>query len=474
MKISAIFLLLTCFALSCYTQSTPIASDCTFLQSDSELNRIQCGYLEVPENHQQPEGQKIRIAYAVIKTNHDNPSYPMIYFSGGPGGASLTPGNLKNWHQNPLGENRDLIIFDQRGIQHSSELPNMEFELFDVMALDADVDEEQRLIRNVMDKFEEKAKQMGKELQNYNSFQNARDVGVLMKHLGYKRYNLYGGSYGTRLARIVQDLFPDNVNGVILNSPNPLGGDFLISRLHSYSLALERIFDYCQKDADCKTAYPDLRADYLSAINALKEQPFSVEIDGQTFNVNAQDAIYLLRRLLYGTDSREKAPLLIQAFKNHESEPIIDVLHREMNLIEHYNATMWLAVERYEMFDPRNSAQVIDSFYQTLPLFPEKLGQFTSLYMAGQTWAGPYLPTEQRTFQSSDIPTIIFVNRYDPVTPPENGKIMQEQLSNSQLFILDEGGHGGGDWDCRLKVMNDFMNDPEAHLDSGCLNLYVE
>ena len=161
MKISAIFLLLTCFTLSCYTQSTPVTGDCTFLERSHKLDRMQCGYLEVPENHQEPEGRKIRIAYAVIKTDHDNPSYPMIYFSGGPGGASLTPGNLKNWHQNPLGENRDLIFFDQRGIQHSSELPNMEFELFDVMALDADVDEEQRLIRNVMDEVRREGQTIG-------------------------------------------------------------------------------------------------------------------------------------------------------------------------------------------------------------------------------------------------------------------------------------------------------------------------
>ena len=42
---------------------------------------------------------------------------------------------------------------------------------------------------------------------SYNSYQNAMDVGMLMDHLGYEKYNINGTSYGTRLARIVADMF---------------------------------------------------------------------------------------------------------------------------------------------------------------------------------------------------------------------------------------------------------------------------
>ncbi len=67
-------------------------------------------------------------------------------------------------------------------------------------------------------------------------------------------------------------------------------------------------------------------------------------------------------------------------------------------------------------------------------------------------------------------PTLITVNQFDPVTPPENGHIMMERLTNGQLYILDEGGHGGGDVDCRNSVMISFMNDPNGNLDASCLN----
>ena len=72
------------------------------------------------------------------------------------------------------------------------------------------------------------------------------------------------------------------------------------------------------------------------------------------------------------------------------------------------------------------------------------------------------------------IPTLIFVNQYDPVTPPEDGHIMLQELENASLYILDEGGHGGGNVDCRNAIMKAFMNYPDPGLDVSCLNLYQE
>ncbi len=446
---------------------------CSFLGEFQGNPSIECGQIEVPEDHHSPQGT-IQITYVVLKAKDPQGAHPLIYFTGGPGGATLTAGSLRNWYENPLRENRDLVLFDQRGINHSSALPNMEGDIFEIMASDADIDEERQQMAHIMRQYKQKAKDQGMDLANYNSFQNAHDVGALMRHLGYKQYNLMGGSYGTRLARVVQDLYPEYVHSVILNSPNPLGDDFLVSRLKSYSLALSRIFEYCDQQPHCKEQYPTLSADYVEAVEVLKEEPYTVTIQDRPFIVNAQDAVYLLRRALYGTGSRKTAPALIQAFKNRTSEAIEDVLSMELDLIGDYNSTMWISVERHEMFNPEYVSEVVDSVYKTLPWFPEKLGVFTSIYLELEDWHDNLLPMDQRTFKPSDIPTLIFANRYDPVTPPINGKIMLEQLSQAQLFVMDEGGHGGGDWECRLKVMTNFMKAPHEMLDTSCLNLYHE
>ncbi|MEM6806187.1 MAG: alpha/beta hydrolase, partial [Bacteroidota bacterium] len=277
----------------------------------------------------------------------------------------------------------------------------------------------------------------------------------------------------TRLARVVQDMFPDKVRCSLLNSPNPLGEDFLINRLKSYSLALSRIFTYCKQDPNCNSQYANLEVSYLQAINQLKEEPILVKVKGKNFYVNAQDAIYLLRRLLYGNASRTKAPQLIMALKAGQGKIIEEVIENEILFTDYYNSSMWISVERYEMFHEENTPDRIAEIYKEMPLLPARLAIFTSVYSATMNyWHQKILPVDQRDFKLSKVPSLIMVNHYDPVTPPENGHIFKAKLPHSYLYILDEGGHGGGNEECRDQVMISFMDKPHQEPEAGCLHIY--
>lgn len=446
------------------------------LDSLPKGERLVSGFIEVPENHDDPEGRKINIAYVVVKAkDSDSPSYPMIFFSGGPGGNTIDPGLIGFLKEAPFTEKRDVILFDQRGIGYSSAMPDMSFDSFEIMARDANEEEELELTKALIREYKQKCEEQGIQPQYYNTFQNAKDVGMLFKHLGYEKYNLFGGSYGTRIARVVQDMFPEYVHTSILDSPAPLSGDFLLQRFENYSLALSRIFEYCSNSAECNKKYPDLENDYFKAISKLKEHPVKVRLpDSTDFYVNAQDGLYLLRRLLYQDNSREMAPEMIQAYIRGEGDIIGQVLQFEYQLTGGLNSTMLLSVERYENFNNDNTAEVISEAYKKYPLIPAKLGYFDAMYQAGMEWHSAYLPLEERKFEMSDIPSLVFVNRYDPVTPPKYGYLFKEKLSKGHLFVLDEGGHGGGNQDCKFNLMMAFMDDPNGRLDTSCLNLYKE
>ncbi|MCX2720097.1 alpha/beta fold hydrolase [Lentiprolixibacter aurantiacus] len=437
---------------------------------------VKAGAIWVPENHDAPEGKKIRISYLVIKSGDKATlNYPVIYFSGGPGGNTLNPGMVNFLMEQPILGSRDVILFDQRGIGYSSALPDMSFEAFDILAKDADFEEELTLTRAMISKYRDKCREAGIQPQFYNSFQNARDVGMLFKHLGYEQYNLMGGSYGTRLARVIQDMFPEYIHSSVLDSPAPLSSDFLLSRLESYSLALGRIFDYCNQSPECNEQYPELKADYFKAINALEQNPVEVSLnDSLKVVINAQDGIYLLRRLLYQNNAREKAPELIKAYLEGSGEVLNEVLQFEYQLTGGLNLTMLLSVERYENFNPEHTAEIIAEQYKQHPLIPVKLGFFDAFYQAGMEWHAASLPIADRTFKISNLPSLILVNRFDPVTPPENGYLFKEKLSKGQLLILDEGGHGGGNQACKNAVINAFMDNPSAPLDTSCLNLFKQ
>ena len=87
---------------------------------------VECGYLTVPENRNQPHAQMIRLHVAVFKSANPSPaSDPLIHLVGGPGGDRL---DSSGPHMKACGdrilEDRDYILFSQRGTHYAE--PSLE------------------------------------------------------------------------------------------------------------------------------------------------------------------------------------------------------------------------------------------------------------------------------------------------------------------------------------------------------------
>ncbi|MDX1667428.1 MAG: alpha/beta fold hydrolase [Saprospiraceae bacterium] len=473
MKNLLLFLCIPLMILSCQSgDSRSAPSGCDFLSGLPESENITCGYVTVPENHAQPEGRKLRIAYAILPAKDTAASaYPVIYFMGGPGGRVLD--NLEGWLDHPLRQKLDIILFDQRGLGHSSPLPDMTDALSAIQAADLDKAEERQQTRLVVDSVRRRAAGQGIQLQYYNTDQNAHDVAVLMEELGYEKYNLFGGSYGTRLAREVMEQSPEYVRAAVLAAPAVFESDFLTSRMENYRDALQLVFEHCRETPECREKYPDLQREYLEAVHSLNDDPLAVRVAGKEFVVNPQDALYMLRYQLYTGDSRERVPVFIRALRERDIETISSTqafLEEVQGLV---NNAMFLSVVRYEEYDTTLTAAVLDSLYAVEPLFPAHLAHFDPLYLAAREWHNGHATYEQLHWDDSPLPALISVNKYDPVTPAANGYAFKETLPNATLLVLDEGGHSGGGA-CQLQLLIDFFTDPQATLDTSCLNLVEE
>lgn len=462
-------------SISCSGSIQP-KNECSFINELGLKEKINCGILIVPENHNNPKGKQINLTYVIIKSKKaSNNTYPLIYLTGGPGGRTLTGRTINRFINSSYRDNRDIILFDQRGIGFSSALSNMNDEVFEIMAKDFTQVEESDEMSKLLTSMKYKIESNGDFIANYNTFQNAKDVGLIMEKLGYKKYNILGGSYGTTLGRVVQDLYPERLNSVIHNAPSPLKMDFLLSRLQSYQVAMERLLFWCEEDSNCSYDYPDLKSTYTEIINALKSNPITVDLEENTFTINAQDALYLIRRLLYVSNAKKLVPRLINALKNREANFLRNVIKLEKRYNQNLNFSMHLAVSSYEQINPLLTRTDIDDFYDSSGLFPSKLGFFDSFYQAGKDWQTKKASDSEKEFKVSYVPTLITVNYYDPVTPPENGYSFKKDLRNGQLFVLNEAGHGGVSTPkCRDELFNAFMTNPKKVLDPSCLNLYMD
>ena len=444
-------------------------SDCSFLDDVRDTSRMICGSIQVPENHDNPGGRQISIAYVILKSaDSDTREYPMIHFTGGPGGQALR--NLGNTLNNPILETRDIIRFDQRGIGKSSPLPDLTTKVYNLFPEDLTSEEERERIGALVQELRQTCDDEGIEIEMYNTFQNARDVGMLMDHLGYEKYNLRGGSYGTRIARVIADFFPEKIHTAIYDSPAPHRNDYLLSRLEDYSASLRKVFDYCQSNAECREQYPNLEATYFEVLDRLSRNPLEAEFNGQPFILNARDAIFFLRYELYKSRSLTLAPRFIEALRTGNLDWINEVIDSRGMSTSNY--AMFLACENYEEYDHSVTADVVARKYEELELLPYELPIFTSLYLTSADFLKSHATAEMKEYELSHVPSLIFINQFDPVTPPENAAIFQSKMTNSHAFVIDAGGHGGGDMDCKRQIMDAFMSAPEAELDAGCLNLY--
>src|SRR5262249_14029047 len=116
----------------------------------------------------------------------------------------------------------------------------------------------------------------GNDLSGYSSAATAQDIADLMTALGYDRFNLYGLSYGTRVAlTALRDQPGARIRSVVLDSTVPLQ-----VALVSTGSALERSFDRlladCAADPGCAAAYPNLRQTTFNLIDQLNREPLTL------------------------------------------------------------------------------------------------------------------------------------------------------------------------------------------------------
>ncbi len=80
---------------------------------------IVCGYVNVPGEHANPDGDTIRLAVAVIKSPSSDPAPdPLVVEAGGPGVSTLAsaPSMLASAN---LRAQRDIVLVEQRGTRFS-------------------------------------------------------------------------------------------------------------------------------------------------------------------------------------------------------------------------------------------------------------------------------------------------------------------------------------------------------------------
>ncbi len=443
----------------------------------------ECGYLTVPENRSKANGQTIKLAVAVFRSdNPDKSSTPLIYLEGGPGGSALEFLSLtfKDRYADFL-ENQDVIIFDQRGVGRSQPaLDCKELTNYQINALDRVLSTEE-VIKETNLAAENCATRLagtGIELAAYNSAESASDVNDLRIALGYDTLDLYGISYGTKLALTIMRDHPEAVRSSIIDSVYPPQVS-INDAPRNFERSLKVLFKGCKVDTACNTAFPDLETVFYDTIAELNKTPASFEVLDPTngrqrmARLDGDGFAGYIFQALYGTEIIPSLPKNIYDVHNGDTRFLGLWTLLTLAQLDVVSAGMNYAVQCTEEipFDSRASIETtlsklnpaLNGFARRNGIEPSQIGLCT-------TWnpAKPN-PIENEAVQS-DIPTLVVSGEYDPITPPANGQLAAETLSNGYFFEFPATGHGViATSECALGIAQAFLKDPSSKPDSACI-----
>jgi pimeloyl-ACP methyl ester carboxylesterase len=96
--------------------------------------------------------------------------------------------------------------------------------------------------------------------------------------------------------------------------------------------------------------------------------------------------------------------------------------------------------------------------------------QIVGEFSACQLWQVAPASASFKAPVTSDIPTLVLEDAYDPITPPANGDAAAKTLSHSYVMHFPGTGHGAYlTGICPLSIVNAFFADPTTAPNSGCI-----
>lgn len=442
---------------------------------------FECGYLYVYENREKaPDTNIIKLPVYTfpsrLNKTHDD---PLVFLTGGPGQSTSRFVRLVDYVVGAYNIDRDVIMFDQRGTglaEPALLCPEYGLANFEAYATGLSLEVGAVHAAEALIDCVNRYKAQGIDVNAYRNVDNAADLAELRVAMGIDEWNLYGVSYGTRLALTAMREFPEGIRSVVLDSIAPPQMEFFPTTPTSIAQSLNRLFELCQEDVQCNGAYPNLERIFYELIDRLDANPrrtsISRELDRQRYDVLVDGSVLVTMMFnnLYSSTALAQLPYVIYSAYAGDYGPLDNFLGGlflwdDFATVMHYaiNCHDELAFNTFEeiataadAFDPRLAKGLDLDNYITWEIC--------------QRWeTDPIYPAENEAVVS-DIPTLILVGELDPVTPPRFAEAAIETLPNSYYFQIPGAGHSvTSAFSCAADIMRRFLNDPTIEPEHACL-----
>lgn len=457
-------LLLLSLPVSATTLGSLAFAPCELSQPGTgATTRAECATLEVPEDATKPEGRKIRLKIGLVASRAAEPAAdPVVFIAGGPGQSATESYSGMAGAFARMRDKRHLLFVDQRGTGGSNALvckfPDAEL-TGDVPPADLQIKMAKECLAS-----------LDGDLAQYTTTAAAADIEAVRQAIGAPKLNLYGGSYGTRMAQEYARLHPDAVRSLILDGVVP--PELALGSEHAINLesALKAILAQCAQQPACDRAFGDPYRTLYTLRDKARATPLPVSLrDPRTNHVRElrldEGSVALIARLFaYAPETAALMPLLMDEANRGRPESLVAQAAMVMDsLTGQINHGMQLSVICAEDA-PRLASRTEDKDLI--------LGDAIVGVTLNQCTVWPKGPVSEHFREPlvTDTPVLLLSGEFDPVTPPRYADQVLKSLANARHLVGKGQGHILLTRGCTPKLAAEFVEDldPKA-LDASCL-----
>lgn len=432
--------------------------------------KAECATLEVPEN---PSGSGRRIRLSIVRDpaiSERKAPDPLFILAGGPGmGAQeMYAGTAQAFAR--IRRDRDIILLDQRGTGRSAPLEcDLDPEGDRLDGREPTPEAIDLAVRACLDKLG-----AGHDLRQYTTSVAVQDLETVRRALGAERIDLYGVSYGTRVAQHYLRRHPDRVRSVVLDGVVPPGLALGPAIATDAEDSLQRIFRRCTAQPACRSAFGDPADTYRSLLAELRAAPREVRLpdprtgEPRTLRFGHRHLAAVLRLSSYNAAQAALLPVALhEAAAKDNFTPLAaallmlqDSLEGSIALGMHYSVVcsedipFVRGVDRARLGATYIGVEMIDVLQRVCAQWPR-----------GAVDADFHRPL------ATAVPVLMLSGADDPVTPPAYGEAALKGLADARHVVLADQGHGQLGAPCMDKLLRAFLAAPEpAKLDLKCLD----
>ena len=428
--------------------------------------KARCGKLMRPLDPTGVVPGEVELKVAVVPALNLTPEPdPVVPIAGGPGQGSIQFYTSYSHAFEGVRRNRDILLVDQRGTGGSSRMD---------CPVDDDLVEGQYSIELTIEYTNDCLAQLPFDPRFFTTSVAVTDLEAVRVALGYPSLNLYGVSYGSRVAQHFARRFPGSTRTVVLDGVAPPQASLGPEIATESQKAVDNILARCAEDAACDERFPDVQETFAKLLTDLKASPVAIRVPDpntgrpEDLSFGRGEFAVAIRLLAYHPNSMALMPLLIHEAGTGNFVPLGSqfkmtmVAMNDMLAIGMHNAV--LCTEDIPFLDKTS----ID--YEGIEASYMGSLQLSALEAICSVWPEGPIDEEFKVPLTTDIPVLLLSGDADPITPPRYAEMAAVDLQNARHLIGRRQGHGQIGVGCTRRVFAAFVDaaDP-AGLDAECL-----